>query len=104
MLEGIPVGEGEQGACARWAGEAVGRLSGGVGGEGEGPVLECEDPGAWMDEIMMWAREASLRCGGVVGEVVIKESTKCRVWKSDRRGGGGGGAGGDIERGVQAVI
>ncbi|KAF8453345.1 hypothetical protein BGX38DRAFT_417097 [Terfezia claveryi] len=67
---------------ASWSMEAVRRLSSWEVMGGEGPVLECPDPQAWLDEIQEWAKEATAQCTGVVGEVVIKESTVCRVWKS----------------------
>ncbi|KAI5807299.1 hypothetical protein DFH27DRAFT_313477 [Peziza echinospora] len=69
-------------SCTTWAQEVVRRLSSWEEMGGEGPALECPSPAEWQQEILDWAVEASAQCAGVVGEVVIKESTKCAVWKS----------------------
>ena len=92
VLEKIPVNDDtsanrdtmEPFACAKWSMEAVRQLSSWEVMGGEGPALECPDPQAWVDEIQEWAKEASAQSSGVMGEVAIKESTQCRVWKSKK--------------------
>ncbi|KAF8457071.1 hypothetical protein BDZ91DRAFT_767274 [Kalaharituber pfeilii] len=93
VLEKIAVGEDcmygeppEPFSCTTWSMEVVRRLSSWEIMGGEGPVLECDDPLAWYEEILEWGKQATAQCAGVMGEVVIKESTKCRVWKSKREG------------------
>lgn len=90
MLEKTPVNDDMKGdtvepfTCARWSMEAVRRMSSWEVMGGEGPVLDCPDPQAWVDEIQEWAKEATAQRAEVMGEVVIKESKECRVWKSKR--------------------
>ena len=73
-------------SCATWCIEVVRRLSSWEVMGGEGPVLDCAGPRGWLEEILEWARDVSAHCSRAMGEVVIKESTKCRVWKSKVEG------------------